>query len=200
MAATGLYATEAAMLMLFVQKLSKMIADQGMPELFLDYCEEHVEMHKGQGLASKENPINQAILTETVLAEKSKAQAYDEKMDKMMTTIESANAAIDQKVRGRMDEVNSLISKVAALKKALGEKDDRKTGGLPTHRPATPAPTAAPPTTLCGTARSGRGQTHARRRSGRKRPRRRGRLRPHRTRRAVASRRRAWGHSSPRRR
>lgn len=144
MAATGLYATGAAMLMLFVQKLSKMTFDQGMPELFLDYCEEHVEMHKGQGLASSENPIDQAILTETVLAEKSKAQAYDEKIDKMMSSIETANAAIDQKMRGRMGEVSALVSKVAALEKALGEKagGGGRGGGGP--------PSADNPCSYCG--------------------------------------------------
>ena len=51
MASHGSYSTGAAQVMLFVGKLSKMTFDQGMPHLFLDYCEEHVEVHKGQGLA-----------------------------------------------------------------------------------------------------------------------------------------------------
>ena len=58
MAAHGDYSTGAAKVMLFVGKLSKMTFDQGMPELFLDYCEEHIETHKGRGLATKENPLD----------------------------------------------------------------------------------------------------------------------------------------------
>ena len=135
LAATGQHSVGAAMLMLFIQKLSKMTFDQGMPELFLDYCEEHTEMHKGKGLATNSNPIDQNILTETVLAEKSRAKAYDEKMDTMMETIATANAAIDQKVKGRMGEVNALVSKVAALERQLAENKggDQRRGGPPSE-------------------------------------------------------------------
>ena len=72
MAAHGSYSTGAAKVMLFVSKLSKMTFEQGMPGLFLDYCEEHCEMHKGQGLASGLNPLDTNVLTETVLAEKNR--------------------------------------------------------------------------------------------------------------------------------
>ena len=47
-----------------------MTFDQQMPGLFLTYCEEHMEVHKGKGLASASNPLDMEVLTETGLAEK----------------------------------------------------------------------------------------------------------------------------------
>ena len=50
--------TAAAHLMLFINKLSKMTFDQGMGGFFSDYCEEHIEAQKGQGLATASSPLD----------------------------------------------------------------------------------------------------------------------------------------------
>ena len=130
MAANGAYSTGAAQLMLFIGKLSKMTFDQGMPGLFLDYCEEHMETHKGYGLASAENPLDPDVLTETVLAEKSKNQACDERVDKVISQIEEL-AGVEQKVKSRLGEISALASKVTALEAKLSLTGGPRAGGPP---------------------------------------------------------------------
>ena len=130
MAANGAYSTGAAQLMLFIGKLSKMTFDQGMPGLFLDYCEEHMETHKGYGLASAENPLDPDVLTETVLAEKAKTQACDERVDKVLAQMEEL-AGVEQKVKSRLGEISALASKVTALEAKVGNTGAPRTGGPP---------------------------------------------------------------------
>ena len=122
MAANGDYSTGAAQLMLFVNKLSKMTFDQGMPGLFLNYVEEHIEMHKGQGLASATNPLDTNVLTETVLAEKNKAMAHDDKLERVIEQVESLGTSIDQKMKSKMGEVSSMASKLAGLERQMGDR------------------------------------------------------------------------------
>ena len=119
MASNPVYGTAAAQLMLFISKLSKMTFDQGMPHLFLTYCEEHVETHKGQGLASASNPLDAGVLTETVLAEKNKARDTDSKMEKVLEQMEQQNMSLTNSLKSRMGEVNALASKVAQLEKSM---------------------------------------------------------------------------------
>ena len=128
MAAAPRLATAAAHLMLFINKLSRMTFDQGMAGLFLDYCEEHFEQYKGEGLASAANPLDQAILTETVLAEKNKSRDTDQKMDKVIEALEAQNLSLSNSVKSSRGEVNALASKVAQLEKELAGK---KTGKGP---------------------------------------------------------------------
>lgn len=126
MAATPRLATAAAHLMLFINKLSKMTFDQGMPGLFLDYCEEHFEQYKGEGLASAANPLDQAILTETVLAEKNKSRDTDQKMDKVIEALEAQNVTLTNSVKSSRGEVSALASKLAQLEKEIGNKKSGK--------------------------------------------------------------------------
>ena len=119
MASNPVYGTAAAQLMLFISKLSKMTFDQGMPHLFLTYCEEHVETHKGKGLASASNPLDAGVLTETVLAEKNKSRDTDSKMEKVLEQMEQQNMSLTNSLKSRMGEVNALASKVAQLEKSM---------------------------------------------------------------------------------
>ena len=120
MAANGAYSTGAAQLMLFVNKLSKITFDQGMPGLFLDYVEEHIELHKGQGLASASNPLDNNVLTETVLAEKNKVLANDARLERVMEQMESMGSNFEQKLKSKMGEVNMLASKIAGMERQMG--------------------------------------------------------------------------------
>ena len=131
MAANGTYSTGAAQLMLFIGKLSKMTFDQGMPGLFLDYCEEHMETHKGYGLATAENPLDPDVLTETVLAEKCKVKGGDERFEKMATQMEELEK-MEQKMRSRMGELGALASKVSAMESKLATATPR-VGGPPSQ-------------------------------------------------------------------
>ena len=136
MASNGDYSTGAAKVMLFVNKLSKMTFDQGMPGLFLDYCEEHIETHKGRGLASRDNPLDQTVLTETVLAEKVHSKHAEERIDKALGAIDTSGL---DKMKSRMGEVSAMTSKVAMLERELRElkssaeersRDRSRGGGL----------------------------------------------------------------------
>ena len=122
MAATGKYVTGAAHVMLFVDKLSKMTFDQGRPDLFLDYCEEHLEAHKGMGLYNKDHPHDPVILTETVLAAKNVHKADEAKLDKVLEAVEASNSQMDQKLRSRLGEINALTRKFEALEKEMEKK------------------------------------------------------------------------------
>jgi hypothetical protein len=90
LAAHGAYGSAASNLMLFIQKLTHMTFDQQMPDLFLKYCEEHVEVHKGKGLASDSNPLDMEVLTETVLAEKSRSSA--DEMNKIVEMYQQSSS------------------------------------------------------------------------------------------------------------
>ena len=127
MAANGAYSTGAAQLMLFVGKLSKMTFDQGMPGLFLDYCEEHTETHKGYGLASAENPLDPDVLTETVLAEKSRAKGSDERVEKMAAQLDELSS-FEQKLKSRFGEISALASKVSSLESKLSTTGGPRAG------------------------------------------------------------------------
>ena len=142
MAAHGSYSTGAAKVMLFVSKLSKMTFEQGMPGLFLDYCEEHCEMHKGQGLASGLNPLDTNVLTETVLAEKNKSRDDDEKLSKQAMQFE----AQEQKYKNRMGEVSAMSAKISSLESQLR---DFKLADKPTPARSNMPPSADNPCSYC---------------------------------------------------
>ena len=108
----------ASHLMLFITKLGKMTFEQGMGNLFLDYCEEHIEVHKGKGLASARNPLDTNVLTETVLAEKNKSSNDDTKMAKVVEQMEQLSK-MENSLKSRMGEMSTLTSKVASLEREL---------------------------------------------------------------------------------
>ena len=115
MASHGSYSTGAAQVMLFVGKLSKMTFDQGMPHLFLDYCEEHVEVHKGQGLARAGNPLDPDVLTETVLAEKKTQACVDNEGERKLAARLDECEKQEQKLKSRVGEINAMSSRLQAL-------------------------------------------------------------------------------------
>ena len=127
--AAGKYKAGAAFAMLFVNKLSHMTFDQGMPELMLDYMEEHLEAHKGEGLGSVENPLDSTILTETVLAHKVQSRESDSKLSQALEAIEASDLKIDAKLRSRLGEVTALGKKVESLERQLQESRDGGGGG-----------------------------------------------------------------------
>ena len=104
--------------MLFITKLGKMTFEQGMGNLFLDYCEEHIEVHKGKGLAAARNPLDTNVLTETVLAEKNKTHDNDTKMAKVVEQMEQLSK-MESSFKSRMGEMSALTSKVASLEREL---------------------------------------------------------------------------------
>ena len=119
LASNGAYTTASAMLMLFVQKLSKMTFDQGMAHLFLVYCEEHIEVHKGRGLASAANPLDADVLTETVLAEKTRARDTDEKLERVVEQLAEQNMSFDHKFKSKF---GGMASKIANLEREFEKK------------------------------------------------------------------------------
>ena len=126
MAATQ-WKTGAAFLMLFVNKLSAMTFGQGMPELFLDYCEEHLESYKGEGLCSGDNPLDPTILTETVLARK----AVSEDGETLTAALAAQSEAMDGRLRGVQGERAALARRVSELERAIEQANltSRSRGG-----------------------------------------------------------------------
>jgi len=106
--------------MLFLHKLSAMTFDQGMPQLFLSYCEEHLEFYKGEGLCSAESPLDSQILTETVLAHKVESKAGESN-----AAVEKLLEAADKKSRDRqssaMGEVTALLERIKVLERNAKE-------------------------------------------------------------------------------
>ena len=118
-------APAASHLMLFITKLSKMTFEQGMGNLFLDYCEEHIEVHKGKGLANANNPLDTNVLTETVLAEKNKTRDNDSKMEKVIEQMEQLSK-MENAVKSRLGEMGALASKVRDLERELADSKNRQ--------------------------------------------------------------------------
>ena len=136
LAAHGAYSTAASHLMLFIQKLTHMTFDQQMPDLFLKYCEEHVEVHKGKGLASASNPLDVEVLTETVLAEKNRTSMNDERMDKVVEMYEQQQIAAERTMKSRLGEISGMQSKLAELERKLAAgPTTRVPSGLPPPGP-----------------------------------------------------------------
>ncbi len=135
-ASGGTLAPGASQLMLFITKLSKYTFEQGMGALFLEYIEEHVEVHKGKGLASAINPIDTNVLTETVLAEKSRTRDNDSKMEKVIEQMENLTK-MENSFKSRMGEIGHLASKVAALEKELAEARAANLGAKTSYPSAT---------------------------------------------------------------
>ena len=119
LAATPHFAPAAAHMMLFITKLSKMTFDQDMGRLFLDYCEEHIEVHKGRGLASAANPLDADVLTETVLAEKTRARDTDEKLERVVEQLAEQNMSFDHKFKSKFGD---MASKIAHLEREVEKK------------------------------------------------------------------------------
>ena len=120
----------ASHLMLFITKLDKMTFAQGMGNLFLDYCEEHIEVHKGKGLANANNPLDTNVLTETVLAEKNKTRDNDSKMEKVIEQMEQLSK-MENAVKSRLGEMGALASKVRDLEREVADSRNRQRGGEP---------------------------------------------------------------------
>ena len=115
----------AAFLMLFINELTEMTFGQGMGELFLDYCEEYMESHKGVGLYSVENSFDPQILTKTVVSRKMAASAdNDAKLEKALVAIETQRLQIST-VAG---ERTALARRVAELESRLSESLSVKGG------------------------------------------------------------------------
>ena len=129
LAANGEWSSGAAGVMLFVTKLSRMTFDQGMSELFMEYCEEHHETYKGRGLANKSNPLDQAILTETVLAAKAQVHSSDDKLNKVMEAVEAQDSKMDQRIRSRLGELSAVVTRVSQLETKMNHTGSR--GGPP---------------------------------------------------------------------
>ena len=108
---SGEHPVASSSLMLFVQKLSHMTFDQQMPDLFLVYCEEHMETHKGMGLFSASEPLDQRILTEVVLAVKNRTSADNTQ----------ALALFEQHAAASRRESDGLKSKLAHLERMLAQ-------------------------------------------------------------------------------
>lgn len=84
-------------LMLFVTKLSKMTFDQQMPELFLSYCEEHIEQYPGLGLCKKGEPLDAFILQEYVISVKAPSDS-ESKLAEMTKKFEAAETRFASKL------------------------------------------------------------------------------------------------------
>ena len=126
MANNGLWSTGAAGVMLFVSKLSAMTFDQGMPELFLAYAEEHHEIYKGKGLCSRLNPLDSAILTETVIAIKNQTRTQDAKLDKVLEAVETQSVQLEHKLKSRMGDLSSALSRLSDLERAAKTETQKK--------------------------------------------------------------------------
>ena len=134
------YKTGAAFVMLAIGKLSAMSFDQGMPDLLLDYLEEHVEAHKGEGLFSAENPLDPSILTDTVLCRKlprstdgtgASTDDTSAKVDRTLSKIkelEDSIRATDLAARSRLSEVSALQRHVDKLERELASGITKKKG------------------------------------------------------------------------
>ena len=120
--ATSKYKTGAAMVLLFVDKLSSMTFDQKMPELFLEYCEEHLETHKGEGLYSAENPLDPTILTERVLARKAAVADHSDKLDQVLDAMQKSSAKAEAQFSSRMGDLSALQRQMATMQRQLDQK------------------------------------------------------------------------------
>ena len=108
---SGEHPVASSSMMLFIQKLSHMTFDQQMPDLFLVYCEEHMETHKGMGLFSASEPLDQRILTEVVLAVKNRTSADNTQ----------ALALFEQHAAASRRESDGLKAKLAHLERMLAQ-------------------------------------------------------------------------------
>ena len=131
MANNGLWSTGAAGVMLFVSKLSAMTFDQGMPELFLAYAEEHHELYKGKGLCSRLNPLDQSILTETVTAVKNQTRMQDAKLEKVLEAVEAQSTQLDHKLKSRMGDIAAAMSRLTELERAVKSGETKQNKGPP---------------------------------------------------------------------
>ena len=117
LAAHGGYGVAASNLMLFIQKLTHMTFDQQMPDLFLKYCEEHVEVHKGKGLASASNPLDMEVLTETVLAEKSRSSS--DEMNKVVEQYQQQQLEAERDMKSKLGQISAMQSKLVELERKV---------------------------------------------------------------------------------
>ena len=107
---SGLYPVAASSLMLFIQKLSHMTFDQNMPDLFLVYCEEHMESHKGMGLNTASEPLDMKILTETVLSEKNRTSADNTKALELFEQHASASRRESDALKGKLAHLERMLA------------------------------------------------------------------------------------------
>ena len=107
---SGLYPVAASSLMLFIQKLSHMTFDQNMPDLFLVYCEEHMESHKGMGLNTASEPLDMKILTETVLSEKNRTSADNTKALELYEQHASASRRESDALKGKLAHLERMLA------------------------------------------------------------------------------------------
>ena len=110
LAQSGLYPMAASSLMLFIQKLSHMTFEQNMPDLFLVYCEEHMESHKGMGLYTASEPLDMKILTETVLAEKNRTSADNNKALELYEAHAAASKRESDSLKGKLAHLERLLA------------------------------------------------------------------------------------------
>ena len=120
LAQSGLYPMAASSLMLFIQKLSHMTFDQNMSDLFLVYCEEHMESHKGMGLYTASEPLDMKILTETVLAEKNRTSADNNKAIELYEQHAAASRRESDSLKGKLAHLERLLAQSSLAAGGLG--------------------------------------------------------------------------------
>ena len=143
--AASKYRMGAAAVMLFVSKLWAMTGGQKMPGLMLDYCEEHLEAYKGEGLCSAENPLDTTILTETVLACKATAVVDDSSIRDMTASV-AAQQERGERVAAQASAQQSANAKLARRVELL---EQQLVDALKTTNATKGPPSADNPCTYC---------------------------------------------------
>ena len=138
MSQNRMWAPYAATLMLFVNKLSAMTFDQNRGDLFLRYCEEHLEAHKGEGLYSGDRPMDPQILEETVLSQKSLTNdgpmaTLEARLEKKFEESAVSERSLRDMVKTEQAKNSTLLRKMEALEKQVeqGKADPAKNRGPP---------------------------------------------------------------------
>ena len=81
-----------------------------MSDLFLVYCEEHMESHKGMGLYTASEPLDMKILTETVLAEKNRTSADNNKAIELYEQHAAASRRESDSLKGKLAHLERLLA------------------------------------------------------------------------------------------
>ncbi|MBL6911017.1 MAG: hypothetical protein ISR34_11420 [Pirellulales bacterium] len=144
------WAPYAATLMLFVNKLSSMTFDQNRGDLFLKYCEEHMEAHKGEGLYNAVRPTDPQILEETVLSQKnapkaSETEGLEKKMDKRFEEAQATERSLKDMLRAEQVKSAEMKKKMETMERSI---QSGVSGGEPPKVLGPPGPNN--PCNYCG--------------------------------------------------
>jgi len=148
------WAAYAAVLILCVNKLSSMTFDQGRSDLFLNYFEEHMEAHKGEGLYKSTRPLDPQILEETVLSQKGMPEgkpgaehAFESKWEKKFEETAAAERSLRDMLKTEQSKNASIMRKMEALELKMGAAPPKVPGGF-----GGGPPSAENPCHICGAA------------------------------------------------